>query len=197
MKKSVVNPKSFRENVERKIRDLVILDTNHHPHHHHHDHSETPQRGWSQEDDRNMVTNIEKSIYNYAIVTAGKKNIIKKWDNPAFTQLYIEKVRTILWNLDANRSLVSKLYTREIDARKMAFMTHQEFNPESWSVFIEDKRLRDLAKSRNIIEASTDKFTCSRCKTKRCTYYEMQTRSADEPVTIFITCIDCGKRWKN
>ena len=44
--------------------------------------------------------------------------------------------------------------------------------------------------------ARTDMFTCGKCKSKRCTYYTMQTRSADEPETIFITCLDCGKNWK-
>jgi len=46
------------------------------------------------------------------------------------------------------------------------------------------------------IQASTDMFTCKKCKSKRTTYYEAQIRSADEPATIFITCIDCGKHWK-
>ena len=46
------------------------------------------------------------------------------------------------------------------------------------------------------LEASTDDFKCWKCKSKKCTYYQLQTRSADEPMTTFVTCINCGKRWK-
>ena len=46
------------------------------------------------------------------------------------------------------------------------------------------------------LDANTDNFTCYRCKSKRCSYYQLQTRSADEPMTTFVTCIDCGNRWK-
>ena len=38
---------------------------------------------------------------------------------------------------------------------------------------------------------------CSRCKKKsKCDYYQMQTRSADEPMTTFVTCLECDKQWK-
>ena len=46
------------------------------------------------------------------------------------------------------------------------------------------------------IEASTDTFTCRKCKSKKCTYMQIQTRSADEPMTLYVTCIECGNRWK-
>ncbi|KAK0141874.1 Transcription elongation factor A protein 1 [Merluccius polli] len=42
----------------------------------------------------------------------------------------------------------------------------------------------------------TDLFTCGKCKGKRCTYTQVQTRSADEPMTTFVFCNDCGSRWK-
>ena len=45
-------------------------------------------------------------------------------------------------------------------------------------------------------DMATDLFTCSRCKKSECTYYQIQTRSADEPMTCFVTCLNCGKRWK-
>ena len=45
-------------------------------------------------------------------------------------------------------------------------------------------------------EAMTDQFKCGRCKSRECTYYELQTRSADEAMTTFITCLKCGNRWK-
>lgn len=45
-------------------------------------------------------------------------------------------------------------------------------------------------------QAETDSFKCGRCKQRKCTYYQMQTRSADEPMTTFVTCTVCNNRWK-
>lgn len=39
-------------------------------------------------------------------------------------------------------------------------------------------------------------FTCGKCKSKKTHYYQMQTRSADEPMTTFVTCLNCDHRWK-
>lgn len=45
-------------------------------------------------------------------------------------------------------------------------------------------------------QAMTDQFTCGKCKQNRTTYYQQQTRSADEPMTTFVMCVECGHRWK-
>ncbi|XP_010865773.1 transcription elongation factor A protein 3 isoform X10 [Esox lucius] len=42
----------------------------------------------------------------------------------------------------------------------------------------------------------SDLFQCSKCKKKNCTYNQVQTRSADEPMTTFVLCNECGNRWK-
>ena len=76
------------------------------------------------------------------------------------------------------------------------FMTHQDMNPNMWAKIIEDKKNRDKNKYELKIEASTDLFTCRACKSNKCTYTQLQTRSADEPMTTFVTCLECGKRWK-
>ena len=68
--------------------------------------------------------------------------------------------------------------------------------PNKWNELINLKKIRDENKYTPKIEASTDNFTCYRCKSKKCSYYELQTRSADEPMTTFVTCLDCGCRWK-
>lgn len=44
--------------------------------------------------------------------------------------------------------------------------------------------------------AKTSLLTCSKCKGKNCAYSEMQTRSADEPMTTFAYCLNCGNRWR-
>ena len=36
----------------------------------------------------------------------------------------------------------------------------------------------------------------NKCRTYKTTYYQLQTRSADEPLTTFVTCLKCNKRWK-
>ncbi|PVU88384.1 hypothetical protein BB561_005888 [Smittium simulii] len=45
-------------------------------------------------------------------------------------------------------------------------------------------------------EAETDMFRCGRCGKRKCRYYQLQTRSADEPMTTFVTCTNCNHRWK-
>ena len=42
----------------------------------------------------------------------------------------------------------------------------------------------------------TDLLQCGKCKKKNCTYNQIQTRSADEPMTTFVLCNECGNRWK-
>jgi transcription elongation factor S-II len=37
---------------------------------------------------------------------------------------------------------------------------------------------------------------CGKCGQRKVTYTEAQTRSADEPMTLFCTCMNCGKSWR-
>eukprot|EP00879_Flechtneria_rotunda_P007724 GHRR01008097.1.p1 GENE.GHRR01008097.1~~GHRR01008097.1.p1 ORF type:complete len:110 (+),score=19.69 GHRR01008097.1:640-969(+) len=38
--------------------------------------------------------------------------------------------------------------------------------------------------------------TCPSCSAGQAYFMEVQTRSADEPATIFYKCVACGHRWK-
>ncbi len=138
---------------------------------------------------------LENGVYDYACKEANTWKIIIRWDNPNFVQLYSDRMRSIYINLK-NNILLKNLQEGEIKASTLAFMTHQEMNPDHCKDLIDKKRKRDENKYNNTQQASTDMFTCKKCKSKRCTYYELQTRSADEPATIFVTCLDCGKNWK-
>ena len=141
--------------------------------------------------------NVEMGVYNYAIQEAIKREIIKKWKNPLFCEIYISRLRTIFNNLDTNKELRDQLLNGSISPKDFAFITHQEMKPIIWQALIEKQSKRVKNQFSIHLEASTDMFTCKKCKSKRCTYYELQTRSADEAATIFITCLDCGKNWKN
>jgi len=141
--------------------------------------------------------NVEVGIYNYAVHEATIRQIIKKWSNPLFQQIYTSRLRTISYNLKKNNDLLFQVKKGQITPEVFSSITHQEMNPSHWKEKIEQKIKRDRSKLTTNIEASTDMFCCKKCKSKRCTYYELQTRSADESATIFITCLDCGKNWRN
>ena len=132
-----------------------------------------------------QATNLEKAIYNWAIDQATTRNVVKKWDNPQFIQLYQDKLRSIYMNLKPdgyvqNTSLLDRLKKKEISAKDVPFMTHQELHPELWNPIVDAKIKRDKSKCEVNLEAATDEFTCFKCKKKRCTYYQLQTRSADD-----------------
>jgi len=37
---------------------------------------------------------------------------------------------------------------------------------------------------------------CRKCKSQNLNNWEKQTRSADEPMTQFFECLDCGNKWR-
>tara|TARA_B110000467_G_C18248101_1_gene438694 strand:+ start:158 stop:673 length:516 start_codon:yes stop_codon:yes gene_type:complete len=146
-------------------------------------------------DDISICTNIEKSIYNSAIQKARLTKVIRKWNNVYFVLLYVHKLKSILSNLK-NPIILEKIIQKNLKAHEIAFMSHMEMLPEKWAIKMKEKELRLENKFFPKIEANTDDFTCGKCKSKACTYYQLQTRSADEPMTTFVTCTNCGQRWK-
>jgi transcription elongation factor S-II len=168
--RSIENPKEFRSNIRNKIEKILL--------------------------DNTKSINLEIGIYNYALKEATSQKILKKWDNVYFVQLYLDRLRSIYINLK-NDKLLNQIKKNDITVQTLAFMTHQEMDSDLWKDLIEQKVKRDANKYTSKVQASTDMFTCGKCKSKRCTYYELQTRSADEPATIFVTCLDCGKNWKS
>ena len=139
-------------------------------------------------------SNLEKGIFNYSLKEADQRKIVKKWDNKQFVQIYVDRLRSIMTNLKGE--ILEQINNGTIKPHIVAFMTHQEMCPEKWSALLDAKSKRDKNKFEVNIAAATDTFTCRKCKGNQCTYYQMQTRSADEPMTTFVTCILCNTRWK-
>ena len=146
-------------------------------------------------------TNIEKGIYDYTIKCAKKKSVNMDWLNELFTLIYISKLKTIFFNLKQKNSvnnnyLIKKIKNNEIDAYRIAFMTNQELFPNNWKELIEKKIKKEKSEKTIDLSLATDQFKCFKCFERVCTFYQQQTRSADEPMTTFINCLKCGNTWK-
>ncbi|PSG98416.1 transcription factor S [Thermoplasmatales archaeon SW_10_69_26] len=42
----------------------------------------------------------------------------------------------------------------------------------------------------------TDEYECEECGERDAYYRTEQTRAADEPTTIILTCAECGNKWR-
>lgn len=140
--------------------------------------------------DELLSDNIEIGIYNYSIQFAKDKKIVRRWNNPYFAEVYISKTKSVVFNLTPDLVQAVK------DPHLIAFMTHQELNPKKWKDMLAKKEKRDQHLFSNKITATTTDFTCFKCKKNNCTYYQLQTRSADEPMTTFVTCVNCEVHWR-
>ncbi|XP_061111154.1 transcription elongation factor A protein 1-like isoform X1 [Conger conger] len=113
---------------------------------------------------------------------------------------YKNRVRSRIANLKdgKNPNLRRNVLCGNIMPNRMARMTAEEMASDQLkeirkSLTEEAIREHQMARTGG---TETDLFTCGKCKKKRCTYTQVQTRSADEPMTTFVFCNDCGNRWK-
>tara|TARA_R110002074_G_scaffold94715_1_gene206742 strand:- start:790 stop:1323 length:534 start_codon:yes stop_codon:yes gene_type:complete len=141
-----------------------------------------------------ISSNIEKGLYNNCLEEATKKKLVKKWDNPSFVTLYLTKFKSIYFNITIN--IIEKITNKTIKPHNIAFMTHQELQPLKWEKLLKSKKIKDENRYTPKIEATTDAYTCRKCKSNKCWHYQLQTRSADEPMTTYVTCLDCSHKWK-
>lgn len=151
--------------------------------------------------DDKMAKDIEVGIYNWCIEYASKKEIVKTWRNPKFMNMYVEKSRSIVTNLDKgsyiqNEKLVDRIKEKEFMPHELAFMNPENIFPERWREAVESLMKKYQNAYENKAQPMTNMFKCSKCKKRECTFYELQTRSADEACTIFIRCVNCGHSWR-
>lgn len=145
--------------------------------------------------------NFERGLYNFTLDDAKSRAVHAVWENPEFTQLYLIHARRVIANLDptsyvGNARLLARFREKEFKAHDIPYMSYSDLFPEKWGAMIELAIKREAKMLEVDKSMATEMFKCSRCGKRQCTYYEMQTRSADEPMTQFIRCLNCGKQWR-
>jgi transcription elongation factor S-II len=151
--------------------------------------------------DIEISNNLEIGIFNSTIKEAENKGIVKKWDNNHFHKLYLLKVISIYSNIKEdsyikNKFLLNSIKSGDIQPYNVSFMKPSEIDPDKWKSILDKKHKRDQLKYEKRSEIATNLYRCSKCGKRQCSIYQLQTRSADEPMTTFVTCLNCDKRWK-
>ena len=115
-----------------------------------------------------------------------------------------KKIRSILFNLGdpKNPDLRRKVLAGEIAAERLVAMSNAEMASEEMQRRVRQMEEKALAKCQTggsaeaVESATTDQFRCGRCGQRKTVYRQMQTRSADEPMTTYVTCVNCNNHWK-
>jgi DNA-directed RNA polymerase subunit M/transcription elongation factor TFIIS len=146
-------------------------------------------------------TDLERGIYNTSLAEAKKHGIRRHWENPDFSAIYKTIARRVVANLDpvayvGNTRLLERLKDGEFAPDSIAAMSPRELYPEHWQTLADEQLKRETTMLEGSNEEGSDMFKCKRCGKSRTRYWEMQTRSADEPMTIFIRCLNCSKEWR-
>ncbi|SIO73225.1 transcription elongation factor S-II [Babesia microti strain RI] len=121
-------------------------------------------------------------------------------------RLYAQQIKSIRFNLQDNNNtqLNYNLHVGEITPQQLATMAPQDMASEKL------KRKREMVLKESMLACQSDwavknillssktpgQFTCFKCKQSKTVYTQVQTRSSDEPMTTFVTCLVCQNRWK-
>jgi hypothetical protein len=146
-------------------------------------------------------TNLEKGIFRSTLEACRMHHCWRRWENPEFQGQYQVIARRTITNLDPlsdvkNTYLLPAVLSKSIAIQEVPFLPMTELFPAKWKAMVEHQIKQEIRALEGDKDMASNMFKCKACGKSQTTYYELQTRSADEPMTIFIRCIPCGKQWR-
>jgi DNA-directed RNA polymerase subunit M/transcription elongation factor TFIIS len=148
-----------------------------------------------------MALNIERGIFNYALHVYTKKGGVKStyWCDE-FKMYYMHRTVIIYNNLNyksniKNTNLIKRFFNNDFNEFELVKTNPEELFPEKYAQLTS---LYGLDKVENTVQMEVPDgiFKCRRCQSYKTTYYQLQTRSADESLTTYVNCTNCGNKWK-
>lgn len=172
--------------------------------------------------ERPYAKNIEKAAWLWAVEKSKKAGEKPVFENRLLRSRYKHKVIHLMSELTrdvskvsidlrvsstgqvklkwtAQPQLVYRLLNKEVSSQDLVHLPPEMLwpdGPHSQAIFKARAKDMQLEALKAKEEDYTGLFKCGKCKSVKTTYYQMQTRSADEPMTTYVTCKNCGNRWK-
>jgi DNA-directed RNA polymerase subunit M/transcription elongation factor TFIIS len=153
--------------------------------------------------DAALARRLEVCLWNWTVTTCARDlgaNALF-WANPRFRYRYTTRALSLESNLrqPGNPRLRERVLRRELPVRAYVNMTPQEMWPERWEEAYAKVAAKQLRREADVDprNAPDGAYTCGKCKSRKTVYTSIQIRSADEPMTNFVRCLNCGKSWKD
>lgn len=138
--------------------------------------------------DKKIANEMEEGIYRFSMTYVVTNNYIKE----LIPSIYETKIWEILRAIELYPELYTDIKNGNIEPRSIAFMKPSQLCPKNWSQLLAKKHLNE-EKENNL--PTTNMYKCYKCGERKCTISMLQTRSIDEPMTIFIRCSVCYNTW--
>ena len=134
-----------------------------------------------------MAIKLELCIYKYSNEYLQSCDISQEH----FKAIYNTKLYDIYYNLDPIKSptLLVNILNKTIILETIPYLQYDKLNPTIWDSIIKKKDFIEYKKNNM---ATSDAYECKKCKMRKCKVFLMQTRSADEPMTIIVQCENCN-----
>lgn len=146
------------------------------------------------------IRRMERCCYNDAVITCDSEGIYRSFQyvNGAFCSRYQTNCYKVLANLDVegpveSTYLIEKICAGIIDVENILLLTSYDMCPDASRVIHDEINLR---KQQKVEQKISKQYKCSKCSKSETVYQEIMARSADEPMVLCITCVNCGHRWR-
>lgn len=126
-------------------------------------------------------------------------------------QGYKQKYMKLVFNLKKNAPLRGNVLRQSVSAQALVEMSSEELQTEELKEKLKkvqddidnERRLdwgeanaEELNAQADCLKGAQGLFECGKCHSRKTTNYQKQTRSADEPMTVFVSCLNCRNRWR-
>lgn len=143
--------------------------------------------------DKQHCSKIEKGLFDFT-----EQYCQSNGNNLVMAQaIYKDSLQNILFNCEQDHPTIQKI-KKSINKKKynpynIAFLRPDELNKDNWMKII---LRRDTTEDKLNNLPTLEWKPCHVCKNVEYFYYQMQTRSADEPMTVFYICNKCKTTYR-
>lgn len=144
--------------------------------------------------DIHKAVEIETSIFEFSLTYCLTNDYEAEYIYATYRDKFYDIVKNITDEKVKNVLLKEKIKNGELNLREISFLTPAQMHPDGWRCFIEKQK---CIKERESNIKYSDAYKCYKCGESKSKISLIQTRSADEPMTMFITCLVCGNTKKS